>query len=111
MTRYMRHAWHNLHKIYALYSLFKPLEIRTPYHRKRVPGRHFIVLYSPYKKGPWKTLYRALLPIEKESLEDTVLWYIGIPSKWKNRVTQCDKKNNSIVSVKIVSYICVILQK
>ena len=41
--------------------------------------------------------------IEKGSLEDTVLWYIGIPSKWKNRVTQCDKKNNFIVSVKIVS--------
>lgn len=76
-----------------MYSLCKT---NAPYHRKRVPGRHFI---TPY------------FPIEKGSLEDTVLGYIGIPSKWKNRVTQCDKKNNSIVSVKIVSSFCVILQK
>lgn len=68
----------------------------APYHRKRVPGRHFIVLYSPIEKG---------------SQEDTLMWCIGIPSKWKNRVTQCDKKNNSIVSVNIVSSFCVILQK
>ena len=49
--------------------------------------------------------------IEKGSLEDTLTGYIGIPSKWKNRVAQCDKKNNFIVAVKIVCVFCVLLQK
>ena len=106
MTRYTWNTRHNLHNKYVLYRLcaLLPIEKGSPEdtlsrftpHRKRVPGRHCSVLY---------------FPIEKGSLEDTLIWCIGIPSKWKNRVTQCDKKNNSIVSVKIVSYICVILQK
>ena len=98
--------------MYEPHHLHKPYRIHKPHHRKRVPGRHFIALYFPIEKGsPEDTLSHFTSPIEKGSLEDTLIWCIGIPSKWKNRVTQCDKKNNSIVSVKIVSYICVILQK
>ena len=94
MTRYTSHTIYTSHTrytrsyMYEPHHLHKPYRIHKPYHRKRVPGRHCSVLY---------------FPIEKGSLEDTLIWCIGIPSKWKNRVTQCDKKNNSIVSVKIVS--------
>ena len=94
MTRYTSHTIYTSHTRYTRSYMYEPHHLHKPYRIHKPCHR---------KKGPRKTLYHTLLPIEKGSLEDTLIWCIGIPSKWKNRVTQCDKKNNSIVSVKIVS--------
>ena len=85
LTRYTWNTCHNLHKIYALYRLYNPYHIcnpydpQEPYHRKKGPWKTLYRALLPIKKGPRKTLYHALLPIEKGSLEDTLMWYIGIP--------------------------------